>query len=329
MPRRALITGVTGQDGSYLAELLLDKGYEVQGTTRNVDSESTRGLHRLVSERGGTVRLHESSLQNDDEVTLLLDEVAPDEIYHLAAQSHVGLSFEKPLETLDANAGVTLRLLEAVRTLQGRGRDIRFFHAASSEMFGRPTESPQTERTPFVPRNPYATSKVCAFHLVANYRETHGLYACSGILFNHESPRRPERFVTRKVTLAAARIAAGLQETLTLGNLDIGRDWGFAGDYVDAMWRMLHQEQPTDLVIATGRWHSLEEFLERAFRRVNLDWRDHVRQDPALMRPAESGRLVGDASLARERLGWQPTTTFEELVDRMVDADMQWVVGRS
>ncbi|MEW4531082.1 GDP-mannose 4,6-dehydratase [Maioricimonas sp. JC845] len=320
MPRRALITGVTGQDGSYLAELLLQKGYEVHGTTRSTGSEAARRLCSIVAERGGNVRLHETSLQNDDEVARLLEDVRPDEIYHLAAQSHVGRSFELPQATLDANAGVTLRLLEAVRKQQ---REIRIFHAASSEMFGRPTESPQSERTPFVPRNPYATSKVCAFHLVANYREAHGLYACSGILFNHESPRRPERFVTRKITLAAARIAAGLQQTLTLGNLDVGRDWGFAGDYVDAMWRMLQQNEPTDLVIATGRWHTLEQFLERAFQRVNLDWRDHVRQDPALMRPAEPGRLVGDASLARKRLGWEATTSFEELVDRMVDADVE------
>ncbi|MFG0334364.1 MAG: GDP-mannose 4,6-dehydratase, partial [Maioricimonas sp. JB049] len=257
------------------------------------------------------------------EVSRLCFEIEPHEIYNLAAQSHVARSFRAPVETLTANANGTLVLLEAARECCNNGREVRMYHASTSEMFGAPDVYPQNEQTPFRPCSPYACSKVYAFHQVVNYREAHGLYACNGILFNHESPRRPDTYVTRKITRSAARIAAGLETSLTLGNLEVGRDWGFAREYVEAMWRLLQQDAPEDFVIATNRWHTLEEFLERAFQRVGLNWRDHVIQDPTLMRPAEVTRLQGDYGRAREKLQWEPRTTFESLVDIMVDADVQ------
>ncbi|MCA9053944.1 MAG: GDP-mannose 4,6-dehydratase [Planctomycetaceae bacterium] len=325
MNRRALITGVTGQDGSYLAELLLSKGYDVFGVTRDVHSPRAQTLRRHIAEAGldaSQMVLDECDLTSLSAVSRLCEEVQPDEIYSLAAQSQVGASFDRPWETLQANAAATLILLEAVREFDRRGRNVRIYHASSSEMFGAPAELPQTESTRFYPRSPYACAKVYAYYQIVNYREAHGLFACNGILYNHESPRRPTNYVTRKITQGAAHIAAGLQETLTLGNLDVGRDWGYAKEYVEAMWRMLQQDAPDDFIIATGEWHTLEEFLDRAFQRVGLDWRDHVQQDPALMRPTEVTRLQGDISKACEQLGWVPATRFEALVDLMVDADI-------
>ena len=328
MNRRALITGITGQDGSYLAELLLSKGYDVFGVTRDVHSPKAAALRRLIDGSGldaARLVLDECDLTSLAAVSRLCDEVQPDEIYSLAAQSQVGASFDRPWETLQANAAATLILLEAVRDFDRNGRSVRIYHASSSEMFGAPAEYPQTESTRFYPRSPYACAKVYAYYQVVNYREAHGLYACNGILYNHESPRRPPNYVTRKITHAAARIAAGLQESVTLGSLNVGRDWGYAKEYVEAMWRMLQQDQPDDYIIATGEWHTLEELLDRAFQRVGLDWRDHVRQDPALMRPTEVTRLQGDITRARDRLGWEPATRFAELVDLMVDADVAWL----
>ncbi len=330
MNRRALITGVTGQDGSYLAELLLTKGYDVFGVTRDVRSPRASDLRREIDHAGldnSRLALDECDLTSLAAVSRLCDEVQPDEIYNLAAQSHVGSSFDRPLDTLHANAAATLILLEALRNFDRRGRHVRLYHASSSEMFGAPDHFPQTERTRFYPRSPYACAKVYAYYQVVNYREAHGLFACNGILYNHESPRRSPRYVTRKITQAAARIAAGLQETLLLGDLTIGRDWGYAREYVEAMWRMLQHDRPDDYIVATGEWHTLEEFLDRAFTRVGLDWRQYVVQDPALMRPTEVTRLQGNAAKAREQLGWGPRTKFAELVDLMVDADVEQVAS--
>lgn len=328
--KRALITGITGQDGSYLTELLLGKGYEVHGTTRSLTSSQSAAFRSLIQaeqQNLSTVKLHECDLTSLEQVSRLCLAIEPHEIYHLAAQSHVGRSFEFPLETLQANAQATLTLLEAVRSLQQQGCEVRFYQASSSEMFGVPAQYPQTEQTPFHPRSPYACSKVYAYHQVANYREAHGLFVCNGILYNHESPRRSEAYVTRKITLAAARISLGLQNKLTLGNLDVGRDWGYAKEYVLAMWKMLQHDEPDDYIIATNQWHTLEEFLERAFKRVNLHWQDHVDQDPKLLRPVEVTRLQGDYSKAHTKLNWQPQTGFAELVDLMIDADLQYAAS--
>lgn len=323
----ALITGITGQDGSYLAEFLLGKRYEVHGVVRRSSSFATGRIDHL--RRGNEpghqgLELHYGDMGDGTGLRRIIEQVRPDEIYNLAAQSHVRISFDQPEYTADVVGLGTLRLLEAVRDYNKRhGRNIRFYQAGSSEMFGRATEVPQRETTTFHPRSPYACAKVYAHWQTVNYREAYGLFAVNGILFNHESPRRGENFVTRKITRSAARIKLGLQQKLILGNLDAKRDWGFAGDYVQAMWLMLQQENPQDYLIATGETHSVREFLERAFDRLKLDWRRYVEADPRYLRPSEVDLLCGDASNARRVLGWQPKVNFEELVAMMVDADVE------
>jgi GDPmannose 4,6-dehydratase len=321
--RRALITGITGQDGSYLAELLLAKGYEVHGIIRRSSTFSTDRIdHLYVDPREAKTRLflHYGDLLDSNSLNHIVKLVQPDEIYNLAAQSHVAVSFLNSIYTTDVNATGTLRLLEAVRLL---GRQARFYQASSSEMYGGISDLPQGERTPFHPRSPYAVAKVAAFWHTVNYREAYGLFACNGILFNHESPRRGETFVTRKITRAAARIKAGLQNHLYLGNLEAERDWGFAGDYVQAMWLMLQQDTPGDYVVATGEKRSVLNFCERAFGLLGLDWRDFVKIDTRYLRPGEVHSLQGDAAMARRELGWKPTTSFEDLVTMMVEADLE------
>jgi GDPmannose 4,6-dehydratase len=320
MPRRALITGITGQDGSYLAELLLDKGYEVHGMVRRVALEAPE--HRLWRLRhiADRVSLHAGSLESYASVFALVEKLRPDECYHLAAQSFVSYSFEDAFSTLDSNIGGTLHILSAIKE---RSPHSRFYFAATSEMFGLTSQSPQDEDTPFHPRSPYGISKVAGYHLVRNYREAHGLYACGGILFNHESPRRSFEFVTRKITAAVARVKAGRERHVRLGNLDARRDWGFARDYVRAMWLMLQQDEPDDYVVATGRTHSVAEFAEHAFRHVGLDWREHVVVDETFYRPAEVSLLQGNYAKAEKKLGWSPSVGFEELVSMMVDADIE------
>lgn len=323
-PRVALITGITGQDGSYLAELLLSKGYIVHGVVRR-SSQFNRGriehLYRDPHEPGCRLFLHYGDLSDGLGLARIVEEVAPDEIYNLAAQSHVRVSFESPVYTVDIVAHGTLRMLEATRSL-ARSKAVRFYQASSSEMYGHVLETPQRETTPFRPRSPYACAKLYAHHQTINYREAYGLFACSGILFNHESPRRGPTFVTRKITRAAARIKLGLDQTLYLGNLDARRDWGYAPEYVDAMWRMLQAREPQDFVIATGKTHSVREWLEIAFARVGLDWQSHVRFDDRYLRPTEVDILCGDATKAREQLGWTASTDFISLVHLMVDADL-------
>lgn len=319
MTKRALITGITGQDGSYLAELLLAKGYEVHGIVRRVALEVPE--HRLWRLHGilDRITLHAGSLESYASLFRVMERLKPDECYHLAAQSFVNYSFEDAFSTFDANIYGTLYILSAIMERSPR---TRFYFAASSEMFGQAAQSPQHEGTPFQPRSPYGISKVAGLHLVRNYREAHGVFACAGISFNHESPRRGLEFVTRKVTHAVARIKAGRQEPLALGNLDACRDWGFAGDYVDAMWRMLQRDEPDDFVIATNETHSVREFVERAFAHAGLDWRAHVVNDPRLYRPAEIELLRGDHAKAQRVLGWAPNVRFEQLVDMMVDSDL-------
>jgi GDPmannose 4,6-dehydratase len=320
-PRKALVTGISGQDGSYLAELLLSKGYEVHGIVRRSSSFNTDRidhLYRDPHERGVRLFTHYGDLTDPVALTKLLYEQQPTEIYHLGAQSHVRVSFDIPEYTFDVTGGGTLRLLEAIRE---SGVHTRFYQASSSEMFGA-AAPPQSETTPFHPRSPYAVSKVAAYWLAVNYREAYGMYACNGILFNHESERRGETFVTRKITRAVARIKHGLQDKLYLGNLDAKRDWGYAPDYVEAMWLMLQADAPDDYVIATGETHSVREFLELAFSHAGLDWQSHVEIDPRYFRPSEVDVLQGDATKARERLGWAPKVGFEELVTLMVDADV-------
>jgi GDPmannose 4,6-dehydratase len=320
--RRALITGITGQDGSYLAELLLSKGYEVYGTIRRSSSFNTSRIDHLYQdphEPGVRLRLLYGDLNDASSLNHILRRVRPDEIYNLGAQSHVRVSFDVPEYTGEVTALGTVRLLEAIRE---EGITTRFYQASSSELYGNAPEVPQTERTPFYPRSPYAAAKAYAFHITRNYREAYGMFACNGILFNHESPRRGETFVTRKITRAATRIKLGLQRKLYLGNLEAKRDWGFAGDYVDAMWRMLQADHPADYVIATGETHSVKEFLAAVFGHLELDWRDHVEIDRRYFRPSEVDLLQGDASKARQELGWVPKVTFGELVKMMVDADL-------
>jgi GDPmannose 4,6-dehydratase len=323
MIKKALITGITGQDGSYLAELLLDKGYEVHGIVRRSSSFNRGRLDGLWSDphRSGTrFFLHYGDLTDSGSLIRVLAKIQPEEIYNLAAQSHVRVSFDNPEYTLDVNLTGTLRLLDAIRD---SGLKPRFYQASSSEMYGQVREIPQTENTPFHPRSPYAVSKVGAFWATVNYRESYGLFASNGILFNHESPRRGEAFVTRKITRAVAHILAGLEDKIYLGNLEAKRDWGYAKEYVEAMWLMLQQEGPADYVIATGETHSVREFLDRAFGLVGLDWKKHVAHDPRYLRPAEVDVLAGDYSKARRELGWQPRTTFQDLVKLMVEADIE------
>lgn len=320
--KKALITGITGQDGSYLAELLLEKGYEVHGIIRRASTFNTGRIDHLYKDphiNGVRLFLHYGDIADSTNLIKLLYRIQPEEVYHLAAQSHVRVSFDIPEYTGDVTALSTIRLLEAIRET---GVGSKFYQASSSEMFGKVLEVPQRETTPFYPRSPYGTAKVYAYWATVNYRESYDLFACNGILFNHESPRRGETFVTRKITRAVARIKAGLQSKLYLGNLDAQRDWGYAKEYVTAMWLMLQQDKPEDYVIATGETHSVRDFLTEAFSHADLDWQKYVELDEKYLRPAEVDLLVGDASKAREVLRWQPSTTFKELVRLMVDADM-------
>jgi GDPmannose 4,6-dehydratase len=324
-PRRALVTGITGQDGSYLAEFLLAKGYAVHGMVRRASLFNTDRIDHLhVGEAPNpNLFLHYGDMSDAGALRNLIEEIDPDELYNLAAQSHVRVSFDQPEYTVDATAVGVIRLLEAVRGHQKNGgKPIRFYQAGSSEMFGAAPPR-QSETTRFQPRSPYACAKAYAHFQVVNHRESYGLFACNGILFNHESPRRGETFVTRKITRSATRIKLGLQEKLYLGNLDAKRDWGFAGDYVEAMWRMLQHDEADDYVIATGRALSIREFLQLVFERLELDWKDHVETDPRYLRPAEVDHLEGDASKARRMLGWTPATSVEELVAMMVDSDLR------
>ena len=316
MRRRAIITGVTGQDGSYLAELLLGKGYEVVGVVRRLSAPNHWRIEHLLDR----IDLRPADLLDPLSLVRLIDDVRPHEIYNLAAMSFVPASWDQPMLTGEYNAQGVTRLLEAIRQVD---TSIRFYQASSSEMFGKVRETPQSERTPFYPRSPYGVSKVFAHCITVNYRESYGLFAASGILFNHESPRRGLEFVTRKVSHGVARIKLGQASTLALGNLDARRDWGFAGDYVRAIWSMLQQDAPSDFVVATGVSRSVRDLVETAFSHAGLDWRDHVRTDAALLRPAEVEHLVGDASRARQLLEWEPSVDFHTLVRRMVDADLE------
>lgn len=323
----ALITGVTGQDGSYLSELLLEKGYEVHGIIRRTSTFNTDRIDHIYQDphqQDARFFLHYGDLTDGTTLRRILEEVKPIEVYNLGAQSHVRVSFDAPEFTVDSVAMGTLRLLEAIKDYKQRtGINVRYYQAGSSEMFGKVQEIPQKETTPFYPRSPYACGKVYAHWQTVNHRESYNIFACNGILFNHESPRRGETFVTRKITRAIARIIAGQQKKLYLGNLESKRDWGYAKDYVKAMWLMLQQDEPDDYVVATGETHSVKEFLELAFSYVNLQWEDYVEFDERYLRPAEVDLLIGDATKAREKLGWQPSITFPELVKLMVDADLE------
>jgi GDPmannose 4,6-dehydratase len=323
MPKKALITGITGQDGSYLTELLLGKGYDVYGVIRRASTFNTERIDHIYQdphESGRRMRLLYGDLNDASSLNKILRDVQPDEIYNLGAQSHVRVSFDIPEYTAEVGALGTLRLLEAIRETGLRGT--RFYQASSSELFGKVQEVPQRETTPFYPRSPYSVAKLYSYWITVNYRESYGLFACNGILFNHESERRGETFVTRKITRAAAAIKLGLQNNLYLGNLDAKRDWGHAKDFVEAMWLMLQQDEPDDYVIATGESHSVREFLDEAFGHLDLDWNRFVEIDPRYFRPAEVDLLIGDASKARRKLGWEPKITFKELVRTMVDADL-------
>lgn len=326
--KQALITGITGQDGSYLAELLLDKGYEVHGIVRRGSTFHTGRIEHLYQAphtEGARFFLHYGDLSDSSSISRLLEKINPEEIYHLGAQSHVRVSFDIPEYTADVDALGTLRILDAIREA---GIRTKFYQASSSEMFGKVEEIPQKETTPFHPRSPYGCSKVFAYWITRNYRESYGLFASNGILFNHESPRRGETFVTRKITRAVAHIKAGLQDKLYLGNLDAKRDWGYAKEYVEAMWLMLQQDEPDDFVIATGESHSVKEFCEEAFGLVGLDWQKYAELDERYLRPAEVDLLIGDASKAKEQLGWEAKTRFKELVRLMVEADVKSLEDR-
>ena len=314
--RTALITGVTGQDGSYLAELLLAKRYRVVGMVRRSSSENFERISHMVDQ----VELRQADLLDQLSLVNLVQEVEPDEVYNLAAQSFVPTSFSQPLLTSEFTALGVTRMLEAIRLVNPK---IRFYQASSSEMFGRVRATPQNELTPFHPRSPYGVAKLYAHWITVNYRESYGMFACSGILFNHESPRRGREFVTRKIAEGAARISLGQAKDLELGNVDAKRDWGYAPEYVEAMWRMLQQDEPDDFVVGTGRHHTPRDFCELAFARVGLDYREHVRTDPKLLRPAEVDTLLADPTKARERLGWEARTSFGELVELMVDAELE------
>lgn len=323
MEKKALITGITGQDGSYLAELLLKKGYQVHGIKRRSSSFNTSRIDGVLPdwhERGARLYLYFADLADSSSLIKLLSQIRPDEIYHLGAQSHVRTSFDIPEYTADITAVGTTRILEAVHAT---GIKTKFYQASSSEMFGRVAETPQRETTPFRPCSPYACAKVYAHWMTINYRESYGLFACNGILFNHESPRRGETFVSRKITRAVARIHCGLQDKLYLGNLDAKRDWGYTPEYVEAMWRMMQLDEPDDFVVATGETHSVREFVQSAFDYARLDWKKCVEIDPRYFRPTEVDILQGDASKARRVLNWEPRTKFEQLVRLMVDADVQ------
>ncbi len=323
MRKRALITGITGQDGSYLAELLLKKDYEVHGTIRRSSSFNTQRIDHLYKDPhlpDAKLFLHYGDLTDGTGLREVLTRVQPDEVYNLGAQSHVRVSFDQPVYTVQTDAVGTIRLLEAIRDT---GLKTKFYQASSSEMYGKVTEIPQKETTPFYPRSPYGCAKVFGFWQTINYREAYGLFACNGILFNHESPRRGETFVTRKITRAATRIKEGLQDKLYLGNLDAKRDWGFAGDYVEAMWLILQQNQPDDFVIATGQTRAVREFLTLAFDSIGLDWKKYVETDRRYLRPSEVDLLQGDPSKAKRILGWKPKVSFEELVAIMINADWE------
>jgi len=313
---RGLITGITGQDGSYSAELLLEKGYEVYGMVRRASTENFERINHIRDK----ITLVQADLLDQLSVINIIEEIKPDEVYNLAAQSFVPTSWTQPVLTGEFNALGVTKVLEAIRLVDPK---IRFYQASSSEMFGKVREVPQTEKTPFYPRSPYGVAKVYAHWITVNYRESYGIHASSGILFNHESPRRGKEFVTRKVTDAVARIKAGLADKLYLGNLEAKRDWGYAGDYVKAMWLMLQQKEPADYVIATGVNHSVKELVQIAFERAGLNWKKYVKVDPKLVRPAEVDVLLGDSSLARKNLGWKPEVEFEELIKMMVDADLK------
>lgn len=322
MPKRALITGITGQDGSYLAELLLAKGYEVYGLIRRSSSFNTERIDHLYQdphEPNTRLRLVYGDLNDSSSLNAVLRRIAPDEIYNLGAQSHVRVSFDVPEYTADVTGVGVVRLLEAIREL---GIRPKFYQASSSELYGRVHEVPQTERTPFYPRSPYACAKAYAYHITVNYRESYDLFACNGILFNHESERRGETFVSRKITRAATRIKLGLQQKLYLGNLEARRDWGHARDYVEAMWLIMQAPTADDYVIATGETHSVREFLDEAFAQLDLDWQRYVEVDPRYYRPAEVDLLLGDASKARRELGWEPKVGFAELVRLMIEHDL-------
>lgn len=315
MAKKALITGITGQDGSYLAELLLDKGYEVHGIMRRNSTFTTGRIEHIFDD----IQMHYGDLADSSSLQHIIANIQPDEVYNLAAQSHVKVSFDVPEYTADVTGTGTLRLLEAIRTSAPQAK---FYQASSSEMFGKVLEVPQTEKTPFYPRSPYGAAKVYSYWITKNYRESYDMFACNGILFNHESPRRGETFVTRKITRAVAAIKAGKQDKLFLGNLDAKRDWGFAGDYVEAMWLMLQVDKPDDYVVATNETHSVKEFCQIAFSHVGLDWEKYVEVSEKYFRPAEVDLLIGDPAHAKKQLKWEPKVSFEELVKMMVDADL-------
>ncbi|MHC4158211.1 MAG: GDP-mannose 4,6-dehydratase [Planctomycetota bacterium] len=320
--KKVLITGITGQDGSYLAELLLKKGYQAWGIIRRSSSFHTGRIDHLYKDphEKPPLRLIYGDLTDGANLSTIMNEIKPDEVYNIGAQSHVRVSFDMPIYTVNTDALGTLRLLEAIRSME---KPAKFYQASSSEMYGKVTETPQTEKTPFYPRSPYGCAKVYSFWQTVNYREAYGLFACNGILFNHESPRRGETFVTRKITRAATRIKLGLQDKLYLGNLDAKRDWGFAGDFVEAMWLILQQEKPDDYVIATGETHSVREFLDEVFGYLDLDWQRYVEVDKRYFRPSEVDYLQGDSSKAKKLLKWEPKVKFKELAKIMTDADME------
>ncbi len=323
--KKALITGITGQDGSYLAELLLEKGYEVHGVIRRASTFNTQridGLYQDPHVNGVKMFLHYGDMTDSSCLVRLVHEIKPDEVYNLAAQSHVRVSFDSPEFTGDVDALGTMRLLEAIRET-GREKSIRFYQASTSELYGKVQEVPQRETTPFYPRSPYAVAKLYAFWAVKNYREAYGMFTSNGILFNHESPRRGETFVTRKITRAVGRIKYGLQSELYMGNINALRDWGYAGDYVEGMWRILQHDSPDDFVLATGEMHTVKEFLEAAFGHAGLDWEKYTHHDSRYDRPSEVDQLLGDPTKARETLGWEPKVKFDQLVKMMVDADLE------
>lgn len=325
MSRKALITGITGQDGSYLAELLLEKDYEVHGILRRSSSFNTARIDHIYKDphqAGAKLFLHYGDLTDGQNLTNLVLDIQPDEIYNLGAQSHVRVSFDSPAYTFQVTGAGALNVLDAARQLN-KHHPVRVYQASSSEMYGDVVETPQTELTPFRPQSPYACAKVYAFHQTVNYRQAYDLFATNGILFNHESPRRGETFVTRKITRAATRIKLGLQDKLYLGNLDAKRDWGFAGDYVEAMWLMLQHDEPDDFVVATGETQSIRQFLDYSFNYLDLNWQDYVEIDPRYFRPTEVELLLGDPTKAKEKLGWQPKVSCEQLAQMMVDADMK------